>query len=162
MKTNLRIAVTGRPHGHEPWSWPKAFRAPDVLRNCFVVGNVNATLRRAADCVTRRAPLLPVAVIEGRQMPWMRPALPHCRLTRAGLLPTPWRWNGSVPKRGAPLLIVCGGQHARRAARCALVTRAFTGFAAGVNCGHTELLRAKLLPQNVALNAMPVRIIARR
>ena len=68
MKTNLKpIAITqGDPAGIGPEIVAKAFRdAPDVLRGCFVVGNV-ATLRRAAGCIARPGiPSLPVAVTEG-------------------------------------------------------------------------------------------------
>ena len=68
MKNHLKpIAITqGDPAGIGPEIVAKAFRdAPDVLRGCFVVGNV-ATLRRAAGCIARPGiPSLPVAVIEG-------------------------------------------------------------------------------------------------
>jgi hypothetical protein len=61
---SLPIAITqGDPAGIGPEIVAKAFRdAPDVLRGCFVVGEL-ATLRRAAGCIARPACLeLPVAV----------------------------------------------------------------------------------------------------
>ncbi len=59
------LAVTmGDPAGIGPEIIAKAFRdAPDVMRGCFVAGDV-ATLRRAAAWVTGEGVALPVAVIE--------------------------------------------------------------------------------------------------
>ena len=118
MKNNLKpIAITqGDPAGIGPEIVAKAFRdAPDVLRGCFAVGNV-ATLRRAAGCIASPGiPSLPVAVIEGVADALDAP--PRCVpvLPLAGL-PDTVAVGGSVPRQGAPLLIVCGGQHAPRCA----------------------------------------------
>jgi len=59
------LAVTmGDPAGIGPEIIAKAFRdAPDVMRGCFVAGDV-ATLRRAAAGVTGEGVALPVAAIE--------------------------------------------------------------------------------------------------
>lgn len=59
------IAITqGDPAGIGPEIVAKAFRdAPDALRHCFVVGDL-ATVRRAADSITRPGvPGVPVAQI---------------------------------------------------------------------------------------------------
>lgn len=168
MKTNLKpIAITqGDPAGIGPEIVAKAFRdAPDVLRGCFVVGNV-ATLRRAAGCIARPGiPSLPVAVIEGV----------------ADALDAPPRCVPVLPLAGLPDTVAVGrvsAEAGRAAADCvqwaacaalrgevaALVTAPLHKealSAAGVNYpGHTELLQAEAAAhQGVALDAMPVRMM---
>lgn len=66
MNTAKPLVITqGDPAGIGPEIIVKAFRdAPDVMRHCFVAGDV-ATLRRAARCVLRGADMeIPVARID--------------------------------------------------------------------------------------------------
>ena len=168
MKINLKpIAITqGDPAGIGPEIVAKAFRdAPDVLRGCFVVGNV-ATLRRAAGCIARPGiPSLPVAVIEGAADALDAP--PRCVpvLPLAGLPDTVA--VGQVSAEAGRAAADCVRWAARAALRgevAALVTAPLHKealAAAGVAYpGHTELLQAEAAAhQGVALDAMPVRMM---
>ena len=76
--SGLPIAITqGDSAGIGPETIVQAFRdAPELLRGCFVVGEV-ATLRRAAASVLRPGePLVPLAVLDHPAQAWEAP--PRC------------------------------------------------------------------------------------
>lgn len=161
------IAITqGDPAGIGPEIVAKAFRdEPDILRGCFVVGNL-ATLRRAAQCIVRPGvPQLPVALIASPDDAWQAP--PRCMpvLQLPGLPgPVPWGQVNAAAGRAAADCVVWAARAALRGSIAALVTAPLHKealSAAGVAFpGHTELLQAEAAAhRGVPLAAMPVRMM---
>ncbi|MES2609949.1 MAG: 4-hydroxythreonine-4-phosphate dehydrogenase PdxA [Pseudomonadota bacterium] len=164
---NNTIAITqGDPAGIGPEIVAKAFRdAPDDLRGCFVVGDVD-TLRRAAQCIERPGmPSLPVAPIGSTAQALQVP--PRCMpvLPLPGLPgPQPWGRIGAEAGRAAADCVVWAARAALRGEVAALVTAPLHKealSAAGVAFpGHTELLQAEAARHlGVPLAAMPVRMM---
>ncbi len=168
MKNNFKpIAITqGDPAGIGPEIVAKAFRdAPDVLRGCFVVGNV-ATLRRAAGCIARPGiPSLPVAVIEGvaDALDAPRAACQCCRLL--GLPSAAWRWAGQREAgRAAADCVQWAARAALRGEVAALVTAPLHKRRSLLQAWTTlvtpNCCRPKPLPTKAwRLDAMPVRMM---
>ena len=161
------IAITqGDPAGIGPEIVAKAFRdAPEVLRGCFVVGDL-ATLRRAAQCIVRPGvPELPVALIASPDDAWQVP--PRCMpvLSLPGLpAPVPWGQVSAAAGRAAADCVVWAARAALQGRIAALVTAPLHKealSAAGVTFpGHTELLQAEAAAhRGVPLAAMPVRMM---
>ena len=161
------IAITqGDPAGIGPEIVAKAFRdAPDALRHCFVVGDL-ATVRRAADAITRPGvPGVPVAQIGSPGDAADAP--PRCSpvLQRPGIPgPQPWGEISAAAGRAAADSVVWAARAALRGEVAALVTAPLHKealSAAGVDFpGHTELLQAEAAAhQGVPLARMPVRMM---
>jgi len=157
------IAIAqGDPAGIGPEIIAKAFRdAPDIVRGCFVVGNV-AVLRRAITCIEQDLPvarldsLREVAHVPVRCVPvWQLPDLPA---------PPPW---GCVSAAGGHTAAACV-TWAARAALCGDIAALVTAplhkealAAAGVPFpGHTELLQSEAARHTgVPISQMPVRMM---
>lgn len=161
------IAITqGDPAGIGPEIVAKAFRdAPDLLRGCFVVGDV-ATLRRAAASIARPGiPSVPVAVLDGIQDAWDAPTRCVPVLPLPGLASAvPWGRISAEAGRAAADCVEWAARAALRGDVAALVTAPLHKealSAAGVAYpGHTELLQAKAAAhRGVALADMPVRMM---
>ncbi len=161
------IAITqGDPSGIGPEIVAKAFRdAPEVLRHCFVVGDV-ATLRRAAQAIERPGVGgLPVAQISAPREALAMP--PRCVpvLPVPGIPgPQPWGQVSAAAGRAAADSVVWAARAALRSEVAALVTAPLHKealSAAGVDFpGHTELLQAEAAAhQGVPLGRMPVRMM---
>lgn len=161
------IAITqGDPAGIGPEIVAKAFRdAPEVLRHCFVVGDV-ATLRRAAQAIARQGMGgLPVAQISAPQEALAMP--PRCMpvLPVPGIPgPQPWGQVSAAAGRAAADCVVWAARAALRGEVAAMVTAPLHKealSAAGVDFpGHTELLQAEAAAhQGVPLARMPVRMM---
>lgn len=161
------IAITqGDPAGIGPEIVAKAFRdAPDALRHCFVVGDL-ATVRRAADAITRPGvPGVPVAQIGSSGEAADAP--PRCIpvLQLPGIPgPQPWGEISAAAGRAAANSVVWAARAALRGEVAALVTAPLHKealSAAGVDFpGHTELLQAEAAAhQGVPLARMPVRMM---
>ena len=149
-RERLPIAVTiGDPAGIGPEILVKAWRdAPDLMRGCFVAGDVG-TMRRAAQSLAQPGmPALPVAVLEAPVQAWAVPAhcVPVLQVVQApGDLPL-----GRVSAeagRVAGDAVVWAARAALRGEIAALVTAplhkealAAAGFPYP---GHTELLQAE-------------------
>ena len=166
------LAITqGDPAGIGPEIVAKAFRdAPQVLRGCFVVGDL-PTMRRAASCIMRPGqPSLPVARLDAHRAPvdladipprclpvWQLPEL-------EGVAPAPWGRVSAEAGRAAAACVVWAARAALRGEVAALVTAPLHKealAAAGVHHpGHTELLQAEsALHAGVSLQQMPVRMM---
>jgi len=161
------IAITqGDPAGIGPEIIAKAFRdAPDVVRGCFVVGDM-ATLRRAAACITRAGrPGLPVARLEKldevphlppRCLPvWQLPDLPN---------DVPLGHISAAAGQAAAACVTWAARAALRGDIAALVTAPLHKealAAAGIAFpGHTELLQAEAAHHaGVSIQHMPVRMM---
>ncbi|WP_235033781.1 4-hydroxythreonine-4-phosphate dehydrogenase PdxA [Pantoea sp. 18069] len=165
--TGRSIAITqGDCAGIGPETIAKAFRdAPDVLRGCFIVGEI-ATLRRAADVVLLAGDTsMPVAAIENPDEAWSVP--PRCLpvLPLAGLPgPAPWGQISRAAGEAAARCVQWAAQAALEGRIAALVTAPLHKEAlalAGVDFpGHTELLQAAAAQHaGVALADMPVRMM---
>jgi len=161
------IAITqGDPAGIGPEIVVKAFRdATDALRHCFVVGDL-ATVRRAADAITRPGvPGVPVAQIGSPGEAGDAP--PRCIpvLQLPGIPgPQPWGEISAAAGRAAADSVVWAARAALRGEVAALVTAPLHKealSAAGVDFpGHTELLQAEAAAhQGVPLARMPVRMM---
>lgn len=161
------IAITqGDPSGIGPEIVAKAFRdAPEVLRHCFVVGDVD-TLRRAAQAIERPGVGgLPVAQINTPHEALTMP--PRCVpvLPVPGIPgPQPWGQVSAAAGRAAADAVVWATRAALRGEVAALVTAPLHKealSAAGVDFpGHTELLQAEAAAhQGVPLDRMPVRMM---
>ena len=161
------IAITqGDPAGIGPEIVAKAFcDAPEVLRHCFVVGDV-ATLRRAARAIARPGVGgLPVAQISApgealAMPPRCVPVLPVPGIPG----PQPWGQISASAGRAAADCVVWAARAALRGEVAALVTAPLHKealSAAGVDFpGHTELLQAEAAAhQGVPLASMPVRMM---
>ncbi|WP_311221744.1 MULTISPECIES: 4-hydroxythreonine-4-phosphate dehydrogenase PdxA [unclassified Acidovorax] len=162
------LAITqGDAAGIGPEIIAKAFRdAPDLLRGCFVVGDV-AVLRRAAGCIARAGDTsLPIAriasVAEVAAMP------PRCLpvLSLPGLPEQPPAFGriDAAAGRAAADCVIWATQAALRGEVAALVTAPLHKEAlatAGIAFpGHTELLQAEAARHaGVALADMPVRMM---
>ncbi|MFM9879690.1 MAG: 4-hydroxythreonine-4-phosphate dehydrogenase PdxA [Burkholderiaceae bacterium] len=148
------IAITqGDGAGIGPETIAKAFRdAPDLMRGCFVVGDV-ATLRRAAQCVSGPGGVpVPVAALahwaDAAQMPprcipvWQVPPL-----LAAPLAPPPFGQVSAGAGRVAAQCIRWAAQAALRGEVLAVVTAPVHKEALAASGepfpGHTELLQAE-------------------
>jgi len=170
----LPIAITlGDPAGIGPEIIVKAYRdAPDLLQNCFVVGDL-ATLRRAAQVIAGDGVVMPVAVLASVQ------DLAHCPPrcipllqigqddTLASSAPVPF---GQLSARAGQLAgdcVVWAANAALRHEIAALVTAplnkaalSLAGAPHSAFPGHTEMLQslaAAHIGQSVAL--LPVRMM---
>ena len=163
------LAITqGDPAGIGPEIIAKAFRdAPQNLRGCFVVGDVEA-LRRAAQCIEGPGqPGLPVAVLQsadairgGRVPPRCLPVLQLPGLPG----PVPWGQVSAEAGRAAAECVVWAARAALRGEVDGIVTAPLHKealHAAGVHYpGHTELLQAEAaLHAGVPVAQMPVRMM---
>ncbi|MPM29854.1 D-threonate 4-phosphate dehydrogenase [bioreactor metagenome] len=167
---SLPIVITqGDPAGIGPEIIAKAFRdAPDVTRDCFVVGDV-ATMRRAVACIAQsaehKALTVPVATIETPgealsapprcipvlQLPDLPANVPFGRITKEG---------GDAAARS----VVWAARAALAGEVAAMVTAPLHKEAlslAGVRFpGHTELLQAESAQfKGVDIADMPVRMM---
>jgi 4-hydroxythreonine-4-phosphate dehydrogenase len=148
--TQKTIAITmGDPAGIGPETIAKAFRdAPDVVRGCFVAGDV-ATLRRAVQCLAHAGqPGLPVAEISspaaaGEVPPRCIPVLQISELNR----PIPYGLVSALAGKMAADCVQFAARAALRGDVAAMVTAPLHKealAAAGVTFpGHTELLQAE-------------------
>ena len=163
------LAITqGDPAGIGPETIAKAFRdAPQDLRGCFVVGDVE-TLRRAARCIERPGhPGLPVAVLQGTDAVRGGTLPPRCIpvLQLPGLPgPLPWGQVSAEAGRAAAECVVWAARAALRGEVDGIVTAPLHKealHAAGVHYpGHTELLQAEAaLHAGVPVAQMPVRMM---
>jgi len=161
------IAITqGDPAGIGPEIVAKTFRdAPDILRGCFVVGDV-ATLRRAAACIVRAGETsLPIAPLSSLKEALHLP--PRCLpLWQLPDLPTavPLGQISATAGRAAAACVVWAARAALRGDIAALVTAPLHKealAAAGVDFpGHTELLQAEAARHaGVPIEHMPVRMM---
>ena len=161
------IAITqGDSAGIGPETIAQAFRdAPELLRGCFVVGEL-ATLRRAAACIEGPGrPSLPVARLAHAQEAWDMP--PRCLpvLALPGLPgPQPWGQVSAEAGRAAAHCVQWAARAALGGELAALVTAPLHKealAAAGVDFpGHTELLQAEAARHaGVPLADMPVRMM---
>lgn len=168
------IAITlGDPAGIGPEIIARAFRqCPDVLRGCFVVGDV-ATLRRASSWVADGGAAWPICVLnqpaDSLVVPSAcLPVLPvHAAARDAWAEPVPM---GRVSARAGALAGACvvwAAQAALRAEVAAMVTAplnkaalALAGAPYDAYPGHTEMLQAIAAEhRGCALTDMPVRMM---
>ena len=163
------LAITqGDPAGIGPEIIARAFRdAPQDLRGCFVVGDVE-TLRRAAGCIEGPGqPGLPVAVVRGAAAVRSARVPPRCIpvLQLPGLPgPVPWGRVSAEAGRAAAECVVWAARAALRGEVDGIVTAPLHKealHAAGVPYpGHTELLQAEAaLHAGVSVAQMPVRMM---
>ena len=161
------IAITqGDCAGIGPETIAKAFRdAPEMLRGCFAVGELQ-TLRRAAEAVQRPGEgALPIAVIDSPDEAWTVPARCLPLLALPGLPgPAPW---GAIARDAGVAAARCvewaatAALQGRIAARVTAPLHKEALSLAGVDFpGHTELLQAAAAKHaGVALAEMPVRMM---
>jgi len=169
----LPIAITlGDPAGIGPEIIIKAFRdAPDITRNCFVVGDL-ATLRRANAVVSGSSIKLPLLQLTNAQDALQCPArcVPVLQIESSALAdkqPLPF---GQVSARAGQLAGDCVMWAARAALRgevAALVTAplnkaalSLAGLPYAAFPGHTEMLQSLAAAHlGVSLKKMPVRMM---
>lgn len=161
------IAITqGDSAGIGPEIIAKAFRdQPDLMRGCFVAGDV-ATLRRGAQAIFQPGQgHLPVAVITSPDEAWQVPprCLPVLQLPEMPE-PAPWGQVSAEAGRAAAMSVQWAARAALRGEIAALVTAPLHKEAlhvAGVDYpGHTELLQAEAAQHmGVSLAEMPVRMM---
>lgn len=170
QSTTLMAITQGDSAGVGPETIAKAFMdAPEQMRGCFVVGELQ-TLRRAAAVAARardgdNAIPMPVAVIESAGQLWQVP--PHCiPLLELPGLPGPAPWGQVSASAGdvAARCVVWAARAALRGEIAALVTAPLHKealHAAGVDFpGHTELLQFEAARHaGVELSHMPVRMM---
>ncbi|MPT05710.1 MAG: 4-hydroxythreonine-4-phosphate dehydrogenase PdxA [Delftia sp.] len=170
QSTALMAITQGDSAGVGPETIAKAFMdAPEQMRGCFVVGELQ-TLRRAAAVAARardgdNAIPMPVAVIESAEQLWQVP--PHCvpLLELPGLPgPAPWGQVSASAGDAAARCVVWAARAALRGEIAALVTAPLHKealHAAGVDFpGHTELLQFEAARHaGVELSHMPVRMM---
>lgn len=170
QSTALMAITQGDSAGVGPETIAKAFMdAPEQMRGCFVVGELQ-TLRRAAAVAARardgdNAIPMPVAVIESAGQLWQVP--PHCipLLELPGLPgPAPWGQVSVSAGDAAARCVVWAARAALRGEIAALVTAPLHKealHAAGVDFpGHTELLQFEAARHaGVELSHMPVRMM---
>lgn len=167
MQNKKPILITqGDTAGIGPETIVLAFRdAPDVMRQCVVVGDI-ATMRRAARVIAHAdetiVPTIALDTLENvsdvlpRSVPVMAlPGLPE---------PQPWGRVSALAGRAAADCVVWAAQRVLEQQAAALVTAPLhkeSLAAAGVPYpGHTELLQAQAARhQGVALEDMPVRMM---
>ena len=163
------IAITlGDPAGIGPEIIVKAFRdAPDVTKNCFVVGDV-ATLRRAAQQVAADQLPLPVAVLSSVGQAVNLP--PRCLpVLQVGVLEAlvPMGFLNANAGRLAADCVVWAAQAALRGEVAAVVTAplnkealALAGEGYVTYPGHTELLQALAAAHSGQdISQLPVRMM---
>ena len=161
------IAITqGDPAGIGPEIIARAFRdQPDLMRGCFVVGDV-ATLRRAAQLLAGpRLPDLPVARLDEAAQALQMP--PRCVpvLQLADIPgPQPWGRISAAAGQAAAACVTWAAQAALAGRIDAIVTAPLHKealAAAGVGFpGHTELLQAQAATHaGVNVVEMPVRMM---
>jgi len=161
------IAITqGDSAGIGPEIIAKAFRdAPDILRGCFVVGDV-ATLRRAARLLERVGqPALPVAQLsDPGEAPHMPPrCVPVLQLPDIPG-PQPWGRVSAAAGQAAAACVTWAARAALAGQIAGIVTAPLHKealSAAGIRFpGHTELLQAEAAAhRGVSLEEMPVRMM---
>jgi len=163
------IAITlGDPAGIGPEIIVKAFRdAPDVTKNCFVVGDV-ATLRRAAQQVATDQLPLPVAVLSsvGQAVNLPPRCLPVLQVGALEALVPMGFLNASAGRLAADC-VVWAARAALRGELAALVTAplnkealALAGEGYEAYPGHTELLQALAAAHSgQAISQLPVRMM---
>jgi len=170
QSTALMAITQGDSAGVGPETIAKAFMdAPEQMRGCFVVGELQ-TLRRAAAVAARardgdNAIPMPVAVIESAEQLWQVP--PQCipLLELPGLPgPAPWGQVSASSGDAAARCVVWAARAALRGEIAALVTAPLHKealHAAGVDFpGHTELLQFEAAQHaGVGLDRMPVRMM---
>ena len=167
----LPIAITqGDCAGIGPEIIAKSFRkAPQALRGCFVVGELQ-TLRRATALAARgpdsqQGMAQPIAVIEKPGDVWSVPEGVIPLLTLPGLAgPQPYGQISAAAGDAAARCVVWAAQAALRQEIAALVTAPLHKEAlhqAGVSFpGHTELLQAEAAKHaGVSVAEMPVRMM---
>ena len=161
------IAITqGDSAGIGPEIVAKAFRdAPQDLRHCFVVGDVE-TLRRASEVIVRPGiPRVPVARIDAPAEVADVPVRCIPVLQLPGMAgPQPWGQISAAAGRAAADSVVWAARAAMRSEVAALVTAPLHKealSAAGVQFpGHTELLQSEAAAhRGVPLAQMPVRMM---
>lgn len=167
MNTAKPLVITqGDPAGIGPEIIVKAFRdAPDVMRHCFVAGDV-ATLRRAARCVLRGADMeIPVARIDdAAEAMYMPPrCVPVLQLPDA-VADVPFGRITEAGGRAAAAAVVWAARAALSGEVAALCTAPLHKEAlslAGVSYpGHTELLQAEAAHfAGKPVSHMPVRMM---
>jgi 4-hydroxythreonine-4-phosphate dehydrogenase len=161
------IAITqGDPAGIGPEIIARAFRdQPDLMRGCFVVGDV-ATLRRAAQLLAGPGlPDLPVARLDEAAQALQMP--PRCVpvLQLADIPgPQPWGCISAAAGQAAAACVTWAAQAALAGRIDAIVTAPLHKealAAAGVGFpGHTELLQAQAATHaGVNVVEMPVRMM---
>lgn len=161
------IAITqGDPAGIGPEIIARAFRdQPDLMRGCFVVGDV-ATLRRAAQLLAGPGlPDLPVARLDEAAQALQMP--PRCVpvLQLADIPgPQPWGRISAAAGQAAAACVTWAAQAALAGRIDAIVTAPLHKealAAAGVGFpGHTELLQAQAATHaGVNVVEMPVRMM---
>ncbi|WP_218242461.1 4-hydroxythreonine-4-phosphate dehydrogenase PdxA [Comamonas fluminis] len=169
--SGLPIAITqGDCAGIGPEIIAKAFRsAPQALRGCFVVGELQ-TLRRATALAARVAEgeqgiAQPIAVISSPDEAWAVPEGAIALLELPGLPgPQPYGQISAAAGDAAAQCVVWAAQAALRQEIAALVTAPLHKEAlhlAGVSFpGHTELLQAEAARHaGVSIAQMPVRMM---
>jgi len=161
------IAITlGDPAGIGPEIVARAWALePQLLRGCFVAGDL-ACLRRGTAAVAGGAPPLAVAVIEGgAEAAAVPPAcIPLLQVGEPLAAPPPLARVSAEAGRVAADAVLWAARAALRGEIAALVTAPLHKealAAAGVPFpGHTELLQAQAaLHAGVALERMPVRMM---
>ena len=167
LSESLAIAITqGDCAGIGPETIAKAFLdAPETLRGCFIVGELE-TLRRAAQAVLRAGNCsLPVAVIDSPDQAWSVPERCLPLLPLDGLPgPAPWGQISRDAGYAAARCVEWAANAALQGRIAALVTAPLHKEAlslAGVDFpGHTELLQAAAAAHaGVTLDQMPVRMM---
>ena len=163
---NKPLAITmGDGAGIGPETIAKAFRdAPDLLRGCFVAGDL-ATLRRAAAVVSEGGVSLPVAALE--QPAEALAAPPRCVPVLQVLepqVPAPFGRISAPAGRAAGDCVVWAARAALRGELAGLVTAPLHKealAAAGIHHpGHTELLQAVAAEHlGVPVARLPVRMM---
>ncbi len=169
---HLPIAITlGDPAGIGPEIIIQAFRdAPDVTRNCFVVGDM-VTLRRASAIVSGHAVKLPLVQLfqAGQTLQCPLRCVPVLQVESAAAAGAPLPF-GQVSARAGQLAGDCVIWAARAALRgevAALVTAplhkealALAGLPYAAFPGHTEMLQSLAAQHHgVTLEQMPVRMM---
>lgn len=167
MQKLLPIAITqGDSAGIGPEIIAKAFRdAPEVMRGCFVAGDL-ATMRRGAHAILQPGDTsLPVAVITALQEVEAVPprCMPVLQLPQMPA-PAPWGQVSAQAGQAAALSVQWAARAALRGEVAALVTAPLHKealHAAGIDFpGHTELLQAEAAQHvGVSLQDMPVRMM---
>ncbi|MFD1712179.1 4-hydroxythreonine-4-phosphate dehydrogenase PdxA [Ottowia sp. GY511] len=170
MPSNPPIAITlGDPAGIGPEIIAKAFRdAPDVLRGCFVAGDVASVRRGAQALQVDGRPALPVAELKAPNEAWTAPprCVPVLQVVPAQALVPVGRVSAQAG-RIAGDCVLWAARAALRGEVGALVTaplhkEALTAAGApyGAFPGHTELLQAEAAGQRgVPVAEMPVRMM---
>ncbi len=169
MSVRQAIAITlGDAAGIGPEIIAKAFRdAPELTRECFVVGDV-ATMRRAQRIISEGQIALPVVVIEAASQALDLP--PRCLpVLQVGAAGEPVAFGQLNAQAGALAgqCLTWAAQAALRGEVAALVTaplhKEALALAGEPHCrypGHTEMLQDLAAAHaGVSLDAMPVRMM---